>query len=94
MYAENLIVCTDERERLTKLIVAVVLALNSYSFRVHEVFSNALKELEEVKELINHYGGHFQPHPKMEAFLSASPEEDQETRNSTDIRTMKMKTIL
>ena len=45
LYADNLIICKDSSSDLVKEAVAMILSLNSYSFKVHELFSNTIPEL-------------------------------------------------
>ena len=48
LYADNLIICKDSSSDLVKEAVALILSLNAYSFKVHELFSNTIPELSLI----------------------------------------------
>ena len=68
-YADNVIECSDDRSVMVKEAVATVLALNSYSFKIHEVFSNVVPELLLIVDLVRGYGGHIELHSEIERLL-------------------------
>ena len=57
LYADNIIICKDSPPDLVKEAVAMILALNSFSFNVHEVFSNTIPEMSLIKTIVGEYGG-------------------------------------
>ena len=65
---------------MVKDAVATVLALNRYSFKVHEVFSNVIPELLLIEELVQGYGGHIELHPEIKRILK-----DLEDSQDTDM---------
>ena len=69
MYADNIILTNDERTTLSLHATATILALNAFSFRVHEVFANAIPELLQVVDSIQQLGGHAAIHPKIKLII-------------------------
>lgn len=70
LYADNIIICGDSRSEIVNEIIAVILALNGLSFKVHEMFSNLIPELVFVEKKIQEYGGHVKLHPEILRILS------------------------
>ena len=50
---------------MVKEAVALILSLNAYSFKVHELFSNTIPKLSLIKTIVDDYGGHVKLHPEM-----------------------------
>ena len=69
LYADNLVIFKDSPSKLVKEVVALILSLNSHSFKVHELFANTIPELSLIKTLIDSYGGHVQIHPEMSRIM-------------------------
>ena len=69
LYADNVIICSDDRSGIMKDAIATVLTLNSYSFKVHEVFSNVIPEMLLVEKLVQDYGGHIELHSEIKRIL-------------------------
>ena len=65
LYADNLIICKDSSSDLVKEAVSLILSLNGYSFKVHELFSNTIPELSLIKTIVDDYGGHVKLHPEI-----------------------------
>ena len=69
LYADNIIICENERDAVVIQATTTILALNSYSFKVHEVFSNLIPEMLLIVESVRAFGGHAEIHPEVERLL-------------------------
>ena len=74
LYAVNLIFSSDSPDNLIRYVVACVLVLNNFSFKVHEAFSNQSLRLLEVKRIVQEWGGHLELHPNIAGIVAAKEE--------------------
>ena len=73
-YMQNVVILSQGKQSIVKTAVKVVLALNAFSFHLHEGFANDSEVTERVKAYIDEVGGHLDIHEDMRN-LSAKSEE-------------------
>lgn len=65
MYADNVIVCQDDRAPIEAQATATILALNAFSFKIHDIFGNAVPELIRVVSTVTELEGYAEIHPEI-----------------------------
>ena len=65
LYVDNLIFSSDDAGTLIRDVVGCTLVLSSFSFKVHEAFSNLPLQLLEIENIVRRCGGHLKLHPSI-----------------------------
>ena len=70
LYADKLIFSSDDATTLIRDVVACILVLNNFSFKVHEAFSNLPLQLLEIKRIVQGCGCHLELHPNIAGIVA------------------------
>ena len=65
LYEDNVVLLSQDKQSIVKKAVKVILALNAFSFHLHEGFANDSEVTERVKAYIDEVGGHLDIHEDM-----------------------------
>ena len=89
LYADNVVLLSQDKQSIIKIAVKVTLALNAFSFQLHEGFANDTEVTGMVKAYMDEVGGHLEIHEDMRN-LSAKSDETNDTDECSDGTTSKI----
>ena len=83
LYADNIVLLSQDKQSIIKTAVKGTLALNAFSFQLHEGFANDTEVTGMVKAYIDEVGGHLEIHEDMRN-LSAKSDQTNDTDECSD----------